>query len=230
MRFVLRSLIAVLVTSTLAAGGMVLRGAESDTVSLWFSPEELVTGKTIDPTHPFEFTLHLEGEPDTEYVLTTESSAGAASCETAPSTLTTNPEGKAVYECLLGTTWSAATGSITFIASEGDAEVGRITAQFVLATPVVEPTPLADETPDADVEEKADNHGQCVSYWAHRAKDEGLEGSRKGAFVSMVAQSDCTGVDEEEFADELEAALAAQEAEQEDAATQEDGSKGKKKH
>lgn len=32
------------------------------------------------------------------------------------------------------------------------------------------------------------NHGHCVSYWAHAAKDAGLKGKAKGQFISTVAQ------------------------------------------
>lgn len=72
------------------------------------------------------------------------------------------------------------------------------------------PETEATET-EVTSEEAADNHGQCVSTWAHRAKEEGLERSAFGAFVSSVAQSDETGEDCD-FAAQLEAALAEQEA------------------
>ena len=41
------------------------------------------------------------------------------------------------------------------------------------------------------------NHGQCVSKWAHEAKEQGLEGKLKGQFVASIAKdvsnvgSDC---------------------------------------
>jgi len=44
------------------------------------------------------------------------------------------------------------------------------------------------------------NHGHCVSYWAHAAKDAGLKGKDRGHFVSTVAQDE-TAVSEKLEAD-----------------------------
>jgi hypothetical protein len=54
----------------------------------------------------------------------------------------------------------------------------------------------ASETPDAEgsgVNEN-DNHGACVSHWAHAGRDL-FDGQDFGAFVSSVARSDGTGPD-----------------------------------
>ncbi len=56
-----------------------------------------------------------------------------------------------------------------------------------------------------------DNHGACVSAWAHEAKDQELHGRFFGQFVSEVAQSDETGEDCD-FATALGEALDDQEA------------------
>lgn len=66
------------------------------------------------------------------------------------------------------------------------------------------------------------NHGHCVSYWSHASKDAGLEGRNRGKFVSSIAQNkDAVSTKVEDggspdatcdFQDELDAALAEQEA------------------
>ena len=45
---------------------------------------------------------------------------------------------------------------------------------------------------EAEGDEASDgiNHGHCVSYWSHAAKDQGLEGRNKGEFVSSIAQNE----------------------------------------
>ena len=62
-------------------------------------------------------------------------------------------------------------------------------------------SPEATESESPDVETDAtgspntqDNHGACVSHWAHAAKDS-LDGKDFGQFISTVAQSDATGAD-----------------------------------
>lgn len=79
------------------------------------------------------------------------------------------------------------------------------------------------ETEDAG-EQGGPNHGHCVSYWAHAAKDAGLKGKDRGHFVSSVAQDE-TAVSEKLEGDatptgscgtyqaDLDAAVAAQAAE-----------------
>lgn len=42
---------------------------------------------------------------------------------------------------------------------------------------------------EASGDESADNHGHCVSYWAHQAKAQGLQGNEKGAFVSSIGSN-----------------------------------------
>ena len=62
-----------------------------------------------------------------------------------------------------------------------------------------EPSESAEspESPEPKASEAADNHGQCVSTWADKAKEgeDGLEGRFFGGFVSAVAQTDDTGAD-----------------------------------
>jgi len=53
--------------------------------------------------------------------------------------------------------------------------------------------PDASESPKAESTAAADNHGACVSHWAHQAKDQGLHGRFFGQFISGVAQSGDTG-------------------------------------
>lgn len=73
----------------------------------------------------------------------------------------------------------------------------------------------SDDAENRDVEAKVhngsgeDNHGQCVSKAAHHEAD-GLEGWRKGLFVSSVAQDE-TMVGDCDFSSHLEAALTAPE-------------------
>lgn len=54
-------------------------------------------------------------------------------------------------------------------------------------------TPDPSESPKAESTAAADNHGACVSHWAHQAKDQGLHGRFFGQFISGVAQSGDTG-------------------------------------
>lgn len=51
------------------------------------------------------------------------------------------------------------------------------------------------ESPEAETEGAGEeggglNHGHCVSYWAHAAKEAGLKGKDRGHFVSSVAQDE----------------------------------------
>jgi len=79
--------------------------------------------------------------------------------------------------------------------------------------------PESTVSPDAEeTHAPGDTHGACVSHWAHEAKDQGLEGSDFGHFVSTVAQSDETGEDCD-FSEQLTAALAAQAAAESSPAT-----------
>ena len=77
------------------------------------------------------------------------------------------------------------------------------------------PAGADDETLPA---EDGANHGQCVSYWAHEAKAQGLLRHWKGGFVSLVARDPAAVLAKGEepgetcdFQDELDAALAEQE-------------------
>lgn len=94
-------------------------------------------------------------------------------------------------------------------------------------------SPEASESPDPEESgdgEKADNHGQCVSTWAHKAKegDNPLTGKFFGGFVSTVAQSDDTGADCDESAVLAEWA-AKQDAASSESATSEHGKSGEHK-
>lgn len=85
----------------------------------------------------------------------------------------------------------------------------------------------AEEEAEAESEGGSDgiNHGHCVSYWSHASKDAGLEGRNRGKFVSSIAQNKeavSTKVEEGgspdatcDFQNELDAALAAQAADEE---------------
>lgn len=94
-------------------------------------------------------------------------------------------------------------------------------------TPVGPPAvvPGAPEVEDAETQNSeagGPNHGHCVSYWAHQAKDQGLEGKDKGQFVASIAQNaeavsmkvDEGGSPDEtcDFQSDLDAALEEQEA------------------
>lgn len=53
------------------------------------------------------------------------------------------------------------------------------------------------EADDPAVEQKAEheqankvNHGHCVSYWSHRAKEEDVKGKARGEFVSTIAKNE----------------------------------------
>ncbi len=48
----------------------------------------------------------------------------------------------------------------------------------------------SSETESAGEEGGGPNHGHCVSYWAHAAKEAGLKGKDRGHFVSSVAQDE----------------------------------------
>lgn len=52
--------------------------------------------------------------------------------------------------------------------------------------------PKATDTVEAQVEGEGEdtvNHGHCVSYWAHKSKEDGLRGRDRGQFISSIAQN-----------------------------------------
>lgn len=211
MRGMMKATATWVAATTLAAtaGTMALRGDVSDAPTAWLSPPGAVEGKTVDLGEALEMTLHVEGAPQTAYAFTLVY-GGAAKCATEPSGLTTNPEGKATWTCDYDTS-APGDGTVTFeVRSEGGEVLESLTAGVTVRE--AEPAEAGEEPAGEASEEKADNHGQCVRYWNQRSKSEGLSGRRHGAFVSMVARSDCAGAqDPEEFAEELAAALEAQE-------------------
>ena len=217
MKILIRSLISGLLVAGLAASGLAFRGAHQRGVDVTLTPDA-TSGVTIDPTQPYDLTLGLTGAPSTTYALAVAYTDGSAQCTTPATTLTTDANGSASFDCLLGTTWSAAlnSASVTFAVAKDGLDLGSVTALFTLqsATPVVSdsPTPTPDPTESSSPDASTDNHGQCVSYWAHTAKAAGLLRSNYGHFVSMVARSDCQGADPSAFATQLAAAVAAQNA------------------
>lgn len=90
---------------------------------------------------------------------------------------------------------------------------------------------IAGQANDEAEEAAGPNHGHCVSYWNHQAKDAGLKGKARGEFVSAIAKDEAAVSNKVEdggtpdstcdFGDELATALAAQ------GASDDDGSKGK---
>jgi hypothetical protein len=55
--------------------------------------------------------------------------------------------------------------------------------------------PKANETVGAEAEVEGEgedvvNHGHCVSYWAHKSKEDGLKGRARGQFISSIAQDE----------------------------------------
>lgn len=77
---------------------------------------------------------------------------------------------------------------------------GRVSGPEIASDSQVESHGKADATETAEANETetatdsetagGPNHGHCVSYWAHKAKAEGLTGKSFGAFISTVAQND----------------------------------------
>lgn len=209
MQHMLRSIVLSVAGFALVAGGIALRGESTASVELSLSPAGAVSGKTLTAGEAWDMTVHLQGQPDTTYDFAVVSDGTAGSCPSAPATLTTNPEGKATWTCDFATAGAPGAGTVTFTVSKDGGELGSIVANLTVVA--AEEEEEAEETEEPASGEAKDNHGACVSYWTKRAKAEGLEGRFKGQFTSMVARSDCTGVDESEFADELAAALQQQE-------------------
>jgi hypothetical protein len=77
---------------------------------------------------------------------------------------------------------------------------------------------VVDEADQAGEGEALENHGHCVSFWAHESKGQGLKGSARGHFVSSVAlDPEAVALKDEpgetcDFQAQLDEALAAQEA------------------
>lgn len=211
----------------IAVAGIALAGAfDAPDLAITVSPKGVLTGKTIDSGEPFEMTLHLQGDAATAYDLAVAYEGDVGTCQADTATLQTNPQGKAVWTCELDTAENTGTapldGTVTFKVSQGGSEVGSVVAKLSVRPAeepleAPEPTPAPSEEPETD---DAVNHGHCVSYWAHESKDAGLEGKRRGAFVSSVAgDSDAVAPKGNDpvaptcdFTDELEKALAEQEA------------------
>lgn len=202
---------------------------DSSEVVLSMSPEGVLAGKTLDSGEPFEMTLHVLGAPDTEYGLAVTYEGDAGTCQADAATLHTNPEGKAVWTCELDTADNDGTepvdGTVTFTVSLEGSEVGVLVANLSVrpVETAEEETPLETQPVSEPVSEAStDNHGHCVSYWAHEAKEAGLEGKHRGAFVSSiagdpeaVAPKGNDPVSEScDFTQELADALAAQDAEE----------------
>jgi hypothetical protein len=49
-----------------------------------------------------------------------------------------------------------------------------------------------EEAVEGQGAEDGANHGHCVSWYAHKSKDDGLTGQARGKFISTVANSDGT--------------------------------------
>ena len=88
-----------------------------------------------------------------------------------------------------------------------------VVTEDVVVTEVVEET---ETEVTVEAGDKEQNHGRCVSYWAKEAKTQGLEGKRKGAFVSSVAENPDAigdgGTETCDFQADLDTALADQAA------------------
>lgn len=214
-----------------AIGSAALAAAVADTTpTVSLSPEGAIAGKTIDSDDPFEMTVHLQAEPSASYSLAvTYGGDAVGTCQANEATLGTNEEGQADWTCTFDTAENSGdatlNGTVTF-AVDG---VGSVVANLSVR-PAEDAEEPAEEPEDgeepAQPEDKADNHGQCVSGWAHHAKAQGLHGRYYGQFISDVAQSDCTGFDEAEFAEELQTALDAQAAAEAEAAAADEDAGG----
>lgn len=90
-----------------------------------------------------------------------------------------------------------ATLFIFVLAAGALAVAGEVTGKDKVKEPKVEAAEAIEvEAEEAEVEVESEeasdgvNHGHCVSYWAHQAKEQGLEGKAKGEFVSSIAQNE----------------------------------------
>jgi len=213
--------------SVLALGGMALAGSVSGSTepSAWLSPKGAVEGKALGSGEPFEMTVHLQAEPDSSYELAvTYDGDGIGVCQEDSATLDTNPQGKAVFECVFTTVENNGTedlaGTVTFTVTQEDVETAVVVASLSVKPAEVEEELEEELEGELEVteedEETGANHGHCVSYWSHEAKAQGLHGKHKGAFVSSIAgNKDAVAEkgapdDECDFQADLDAALEAQ--------------------
>ncbi|HEX9713991.1 MAG TPA: hypothetical protein VGB52_15730 [Actinomycetota bacterium] len=210
-----------------AFAGMALAGAGEESVEPTASllPDEVAEGKTLESAEPLEMTLALSANPETDYDLAITYGADPVGvCQTDAATITTDVEGEGSFVCSFTTVVNEGTddlvGTITFSVSLADELVTENVANLTVAAA----EPEEPEEPEVtQVEgEAVINHGHCVSYWARRAKADGLTGRAKGAFVSAIAEdeeavsskvSDDGEPDETcDFSEALAEALAEQEA------------------
>lgn len=219
--------------AVVAIGGAALAAAVAETTpSVTLSPEGATTGKTLNSAEVFDMTVHVQAEPSASYHLAVTYGGDAiGSCQANEADLGTNEEGKATWTCTFTAAENAGTedlsGTVTFTVDG----VGAVTANLSVRPAASEEEPEeTQEEAETSSQNGEDNHGQCVSGWAHKARADGLHGRFYGQFIStVVAQSDCAGFDETEFASELQAALDAQaaaEAEQVES-TEESGESGR---
>lgn len=218
--------------AVLGIGGAALAGGEDDppAASATLSPDEVSTGKTLASGEAFEMTLHLTADADKTYDLTIlYAEDGVGTCQTDVDTLETNPEGTAAWTCAFDTAENPGpgdlTGTVTFDVTDAGAPVAQAVATLTV-TPaqeeeeVVEEEPIEEETPEPETAGD-ENHGHCVSFWAHESKEAGLTGSARGAFISSIARDESAVAPKDDpesspscdFRDELDEAVAAQETE-----------------
>jgi len=212
-----------------AVAGTALAGVMVSTVEphAWLSPPGAEVGKTIDSDEPFEMTLHLQADPDATYALAvTYEGDDVGTCqEEDGAVLTTNPQGKAVWTCEFDTAANDGTedlsGVVHLVVSAVSEEVASVDALLSVRPAEVEEevTLASEEIVETTEGEEGENHGHCVSYWAHAAKEAGLQGRWFGGFGSVVAQDDEAVASKDggaaescDFQDELDAALVEQEA------------------
>lgn len=184
--------------AVLGLAGAALAGADGDevTASATLSPDDVVEGKTLDSGEAFEMTLHLSALPETDYDLAIVYGGDPVGiCQADAATITTNPEGSGVFTCEFTTVENPGTddlsGTVTFAVTLLGAPVTENVATITVRAAEEEELEEPEGTEEVEEAEEPDdgvNHGHCVSYWSHRAKDEGLKGRAKGAFVSSIAR------------------------------------------
>jgi hypothetical protein len=213
-----------------AIAGSALAGVMVSTVEphVWLSPPGAEVGKTLDSDETFEMTLHLQADADATYGLAvTYEGDDVGTCQEDVAVLATNPQGKAVWTCEFDTAPNGGaedlSGIVHLLVSSETEEVGAVDALLSVRPAEAEAEEEEEvvetaETVEASESEGSENHGHCVSYWAHAAKEAGLQGRWYGAFGSAVARDDAAVAPKGEpgedcdFQDQLDAALAEQEA------------------
>lgn len=215
----------------LALGGMALAGAEGDEVepTASLSPAAAETGLTLESGEATELTFSLEASPEADYDLTvTYGGDGVGLCQTDAETITTDADGLGAFVCAFTTVEnpgdSDLNGTVTFSVPFGEEQVLSATALLTVSPAQVEEPEEPEETEGPEVQQNEDvvNHGHCVSYWAHESRAQGLQGSARGAFISSIAQDPeaesakvaADGEPDEtcDYQEELDDALAQQEA------------------